>query len=276
MAKNKEEKEETALVETPKVTSVVQYDYGDHAGKGFEGQTAADFVIPMIKILQGLSPEVSAGKGRPGQFFHTVTEDTWDPEEGISLVPVFTQHVFGKWLKREEGGGFRGNETIDSKVVLEAKAKSTEFGKYFTQDKDGKTLALRECFYLSGIQFDAESGEPITPVVTPFAGTKIKPWRTFNSRLMYANLKDATGKKLPLFSMTIRITSKLETKNNNQFWVPIFSAFDKRGLQASVIAPDDVRFQMAAELHRSYIEGATRIEYEKEGADAAKEAETPF
>ena len=56
-----------------------------------------DIVVPSLSLLQGQSPEVLAGNGRPGQFF--------DSQQGIALVPPLKAIVAWHGKTRFKGRG---------------------------------------------------------------------------------------------------------------------------------------------------------------------------
>ena len=141
--------EDTAIAEMPKPGALVEYEYGEDEGKGYEHQSAADTRIPIIAQMQDLSPPVKSRKANVGDFFNSVTEQIWPGNEGFLFVPATTRHVFVEWVPRDKGGGYRGQHQPDSDVVMAAiaaakKDPDAKFGEYSTPDGN----ELQETFYV--------------------------------------------------------------------------------------------------------------------------------
>ena len=139
--KNKAAPPPTAMTTPPETMAIEVYDYGEDAGQGFEQQDMSDRKLPMLVLLQPLSPKVieSKGKIQPGTWMNSVTGEVMDE---VTIVPAITDHCFTSWVSRDDGGGFRGRYPKDSKVVaaMIAKNDGRNVGKIpFPQfDNDGK------------------------------------------------------------------------------------------------------------------------------------------
>lgn len=76
----------------------------DDAGMGKENIGQADMDIPRLKLMQGLSKELTLYDGlKAGHFFHTATEAIFD--EPIRVVPIFMDKQYILWRPLEDGGG---------------------------------------------------------------------------------------------------------------------------------------------------------------------------
>lgn len=81
-------------------------------GAGMESARTEDYSLPFIQILQQLSPHVNKRKAEyvegaeAGMFLNTVTNELWDGEGGIIVVPVYYTRNHIEWVTRENGGGF--------------------------------------------------------------------------------------------------------------------------------------------------------------------------
>jgi hypothetical protein len=258
-------------IEKTKPGAMVQFDYGDDAGRGYENQSKADTSIPFIALLQGLSPLVKDGKGRPGDFYNTVTQQVWKRETGLLFVPGTTKQMFGRWVPRTQGGGFRGHAQVDDKDVQDAIKNSTKFGKYRVSEKDddGKVvdIDLVETFYVYGAVCD-EDGHAESMAIIPFWSTKIRPYRGWMTRLRTFNQQH--GGRIPLYANLTRLTSYEDKKPKGEFYVPVLSSGDPRGLMESLLSPDDERFQMAKACAMLVSSGDAEINY---GASRAAEGD---
>ncbi len=268
--------EETAITAPEKNTAMAVFDYGDDAGKGFENQTKADMSIPFINQLQALSPLVATEKARPGDYFNTVTEKIYARDKGFLFVPGGTRRAYAEWVPRNDdgaapagGGGYRGEHAVDSKIVADAIKASVKFGKFFTPDGN----VLRDTFYVYGALCDEDGTN--TMAIMPFWSTKIKPYRAWMTRLRQMTLRDEAGNTIlgpdgkparpPAYAHLTRITS-VQTQNTNKqmYYVPVITSSDPRGLQWSLLARTDERFQMAKECKMLFESGAAQVDYSKQ------------
>ena len=105
--------------------SLTQYDaelaklYGAD-GAGMENIGKEDVALPFLKILQGLSPEVTRGNEKfikgaaAGQFINSLTGDLWDGEAGVEIIRVFFEKKYIEWRPKKAGGGLvRISDTIE-------------------------------------------------------------------------------------------------------------------------------------------------------------------
>lgn len=192
------------------------HDYGDLAGKGFEGVTHEDFAMPFLNLLQGLSPEVGAeGEdakvegATPGMIINSVTKELYDGKEGVIFVPVTTQHIYVEWKPRDQGGGIVGRHELDSEIVAAAKQASEKFGSYKTDEGND----LIETFYMMGYTLEsADAEEPKEVVVIPFTSTKIKVYK----RIM--QMVNTFKGRPPLFANRLHFTSVAEKNNKGSFF----------------------------------------------------------
>jgi len=74
----------------------------DYAGEGTENVSDLT-IVPRIKLLQGLSPEVVDNGESAGDFYHTVAEMSMG--YSITMVPVYVSQSVILWRPRKDGGG---------------------------------------------------------------------------------------------------------------------------------------------------------------------------
>jgi len=81
-----------------------------------EGTTfdSSEMQIPFIRIIQALSPQVQkkdpkfiAGADQ-GDAFNTVTNEHWNGDDGLIVVPCYQETKFLEFVPRDSGGGFMG------------------------------------------------------------------------------------------------------------------------------------------------------------------------
>lgn len=76
----------------------------DDAGMGKEAIGRSDIETPRLKLIQGLSPELTEyNELRAGNFFHTAAEHIFD--QAFYAVPIFLDKQYILWNPLEAGGG---------------------------------------------------------------------------------------------------------------------------------------------------------------------------
>lgn len=88
--------------ETPKADLAVAIPEAPAAPMGFEDEEQGDMIIPRVKVMQTLSPEVRDRTAEEGDIINSLTGDKLN---GKTFIPVFkfNNHIW--WRDRSEGGG---------------------------------------------------------------------------------------------------------------------------------------------------------------------------
>lgn len=94
-------------------TAIAVYEgFEGDAGSGFEEITSSDLSIPFLRILAQLSPQVNKRDGayiqgaEPGMILNTLTNEAYNGDEGILVIPCYTNRRLVEWTPREKGGGY--------------------------------------------------------------------------------------------------------------------------------------------------------------------------
>ncbi len=77
------------------------------------GNDASDRIIPRVKLLQKISPEIDTfNDARPGEFWHTLAEQSLGPS--MLVVPILKLKSLVLWAPRGDDRGIlaRSNDTI--------------------------------------------------------------------------------------------------------------------------------------------------------------------
>jgi len=283
-SKTKDEQPDVAITTTQPAGALVEYDYGDDEGAGFEHQTAADYSIPFLVLLQALSPQVTKRvhpMALPGNLYNTVTEQYYDGLKGVLFVPGTTRRMFARWVPRDEGGGFRGQLLPEDPAVLKAIEDSKKFGKYLTPDeeREGKMLQLSETHYVYGALCDEDGGTAGMALIA-FTSTKIANCKLWKTRMRNLEIPRGPGKtpgKPPMWANLTRITADTEKNNKGEFYVFKMSPGDPRGMLQSLLLADDPRFQLAKQCAELVGSGQAKVDYSKSGGDEEDQPKkTPF
>jgi hypothetical protein len=252
------------------------HDYGDDVGSGWENTGTEDFTIPFLAILQSGSPQCVETEAehiegaKPGMLINTATQELYDGKHGVKLVPCYTEHIFVEWRNRQtDSGGFIGVHTADSKIVAEAKAASTEFGKYSVPVEDGIDHDLVETFYIYGLVVDGE--EIVGPCMVSFSSTKIKAYKS-----IMTPLRQVKGRP-PLFAFKLHVTTVADKNKKGSFFNFKIAPADGSAVD-SLLAPDHAFVLAGKEFKTQVAEGKAKIDHGggNTGEGDGEEKEAPF
>lgn len=260
MAKN----ELTKVDETENEVALLE-EMALDAGQGFEEQSAEDYSIPFLDILQGNSPELNTLEGaRPGMILNKVTGDLYDGKKGIAFVPAYTRHVFVEWKPRESGGGYVGEHALDSDLVKHVRT-TQPMGKYRTPDGN----ELIETFYVYGVLVRDDGAEE--QCVIAFTSTKIGPYKGWMTKARSIQIVLPDGRRInpALFAHRYRLRTVFIEKNNYK-WHNWQITFDGDKAEDCRISPKSSTYAVAkatAEVVRS---NKVKVNY-----DQSREAANP-
>jgi len=244
-------------------TAMAEYaGYEEYEGSGFDNQSADDYALPFIHILQSNSPQVEDSEDlRAGMLINTVTGEVYSGKEGIAFVPAYTEHKYVEWRPRDQGGGFVAQYETNDPLVVEC-VRDQPFGKYSTPDGN----ELLETFYVYGVAIDGED-QPFEAVLA-FTSTKIKKYKGWMTKAKTIQIELPNGRRIvpPLFSHRYRLktVSDKNTKGTFANWDAV--TFDGPNAMEARLLPSDPLFQAANNI-KSLIETGK--------ARAAVETQTP-
>lgn len=270
----------TAVAEVKQVGLPAQYDFGDDAGGGFEGQDSSYLSIPFINVLQALSPQVKSPKqggiegAEVGMLFNSVTQDLYP--DGFEFVPAHVEHVFVEWVPRDKGGGFVAVHKPDSDAVVSAKERSTD-RKLKTPDGND----LIETFYVYGVM--AEGENVLGMAVIAFTSTKIKVFRGWNTKInMFAHKKYGIPVKPPLWAHRVRISTRMQKNNKGEFANFVIDPAVENDVFKSLVDPRSELYATAKQVREMVLGGQARAAYETQASaggdneEAGGDGEVPF
>ncbi|MBI4397477.1 MAG: hypothetical protein HY548_10305 [Elusimicrobia bacterium] len=161
------------------------------------GSDRDDLVLPRVKLLQPLSPEVqdARGKYRAGMLINSITGLPLESEE---FVPIILAKEFVKFRPRETGGGieWRTNDPMDPRVQ-----EGILFGA------GGERLEV-----VAFLNFISVFGEDFGfPMVLPFCKSSYK-----NGKKLYSL---ARLSREDLFARRYRLLPKKTQNDLGTFWV---------------------------------------------------------
>jgi len=221
-----------------KSTEAAIPDYlADYAGEGTE--LVSDLtIVPRIKLLQGLSPEVIDDGERAGEFWHTVAESTLG--DNIQMVPVFVSQSVLLWRPRKDGGGIlaRADDGVhwdrpdmDFEVKLDNGKKVTwntgktvqrggldQFGSMDPADSNSYPAATRMINIIAMFPDQLD----LSPAVISLQRSSFKVGQQFVSKLAI--------NRLPSWSRVFDMSSKKDKNSNNESYFNwSFQGVNKKG-----------------------------------------------
>lgn len=271
-------------------TALEVMDFGDDAGLGMEDVGRDEFIVPILRILQPLSPQckpVAQGGlpgAKPGMIINTATNELYDGANGFVFVPVHRDHNFVEFIPRNLGGGFVGIHADDDPMILQLRAQQGQFGRLYTSDKktsDGlpaEGTEIGEQFYLYGLVLD-ENGFA-SRVMIAFGSTQIKKYRGFISRvdtIRYIG-PDNQQVKPPLWAHRWRLSTTYESNKKGEFygWSIGLAERNDDGTEQpaikSLVKRSDPLYTQGREFYDLIHTGGAKVDYAK-AADAEAESE---
>jgi len=291
MAKNDKAlatKESTELTVDDAFEAELQAD----AGKGVSTDSS-DNLVPLIYVLQPLSPQVMDGAAR---IEGAAAGDIWlknasDPivkgKQGIYFMPAHMYMKWTEWVPREKGGGFVASYEYFGQKDLPAGAvrdkKETSRPRFYFPDTGNELVETR---YEAGIVW--RNGEPM-PYVIPFKSTGHAISRGWMTRR--TSLKRADGSIWPAWTHLYRLTTSMKKNNYGSWYVfevgdPIFyiPGYKRPYEEGLKLIGDDFKraYNLGKELDLAFEQGRKRESEEEEvsatsAADEAKmDDQIPF
>lgn len=250
---------------------VAAFDYGDHAGEGFEGMTNDDMSIPFINVLQSNSPMVEDGDSKSGDLYNTVTKEESPGDTGVGFVPVHFERAYVEWRPRSSGGGFVALHDPTSDTVKQAIEDNdgNKFGKLKTGENE-----LIETKYMYGLLIDDDNAVQGFAVLS-FTSTKIK---VFNDWLTSMRLLKG---KPPIWANRARVKTVKQKNEHGTFYNFKVEPFMGGDWVGSLINPttDGNLLQEAVEFKKLVVSGMARASFETQetgGGTPKSEEDAPF
>lgn len=228
------------------------------AGEGMEGMGAEDFALPMIYVLQKMSPQLDELEdAQAGDFYHTVLQTTFPGEEGLVVVPVKFEKVFVEWIPRERGGGFVN--------VYNDRREAERYA-----DEENEIIDTAQWYVL------IQTAEGIfEPAVIPMTSTKLRVSRNWATRAKMKKQQRADSGEYftpPLYAYAYRLTT-VQQSNDKGTWHNL-KVDDESPLvdftEEEEVFPDGFRIMMESRnfLRNVLAQGQRGVDYEKAAAAA--------
>lgn len=259
-------KKEVMEHEEAKLPVVMDDLAADVDGGGFEDADKDSFAIPILRVLQKMSPQVDEEAGeyiegaKAGMLIDTSTGELYDVKNAAAqVVPVHFKRSFIEWKKREDnGGGFVAE--YDVATGLEMMKTTTKDDKNRDILPNGHELQDTRTHYL--LLIDSE-GSP-RPCLFPVVRTQVKGSKDWMNRMRVARLPN--GRPAAMFAQRYGITTITRTKDQNTWYVfKAVSEQDKRFIDSF---PNSNEILEAAKGFRDMILAGSLVVDHNAGMDA--------
>ena len=199
--------------------AVANINLEQFADEGFENVDSKSLALPFLKILGQLSPQVTQGDSqfipdaRPGMIFNTVTNQLYDGQKGISVVPCFYKLEYIEWRDRGMDGSSAPVNIYPADSDIMSKTTRDEKGK--DRLENGNYVEETASHYITVVEPDKSSTALLT-----MKSTQRKKSKKWNSMMMSLRQKSKDGKSFfrpAPFTQQYLLKTVLE-KNNLGSW----------------------------------------------------------
>ena len=217
--------------------------YQQHAGAGMENVRREDLGVPLLVILQALSPQLKPRNAKyvegakENMVMETASKRLWDTEKDpIIFIPCGFDKFLVEWKPRKSGGGLVRAHDINSPILGQC-----------TQNEKGVPCLpngneIKETAYHSGLIVD---GKETIQVIIPMTSTQLKNSRGWLNLQNGIRMDDGKGGKFqpPSFAFSYVLTVREENRDDNT-WGGWHIALGEQVKDVAV-------FQKAIEAHKS-------------------------
>ena len=262
MANGKRKTNEVKQEVAPKQSFSIAAASEDLADKGFEQMGANDLALPFLKVLGQLSPQVTQGDpafiadARPGMIFNSVTQDLFDGQKGIEIVPCYYKLEYLEWPDRQEGANAPVNTyPADSDILSQTKRDEQNLDRL----PNGNYIQETASHFVLRV----EDGQPQETALMSMKATQRKKSKMWNSMMRSVKEKRSDGKGFytpAMFTQRYLLNTVLE-KNAKGTWY---------GWKISHVGPvqNQMTLDAAMGFYDSCMKGNVNVKYENESATA--------
>lgn len=205
-----------AKAKSTDVSTDVLDDIFDTAGDGASFDSS-EMQIPFVRILQAMSPQLSKKKAEyiegasQGDIFNNVTNQYWDGEKGVVVVPCYQTTKYLEFIPREQGGGFQGELPANDPMITSAKREGSK-----EILSNGNELVKSDQHYCLIVEEDGS----FQPAVIDMKSSQLKVSRRWKTQIAMQKIKNPkTGQLVtPAVYATMWRLSTTEESNDQGSW----------------------------------------------------------
>ena len=198
--------------------AVANINIEQFADAGFDNVDSKSLALPFLKVLGQLSPQVTQGdsqfmaEARAGMIYNTVTDELYDGQKGIIVIPCYYKLEYIEWRDREKGAVAPVNVySADSDIM----SKTTRGDDGKDRLENGNYIEETASHYVMVVEEEKSSTALIT-----MKSTQRKKSKKWNSMMMSLRQRRKDGKgffKPAPFTQKYSLKTVLE-KNNLGSW----------------------------------------------------------
>ena len=255
-------KQEASIAKRENAGALATNIFEADAGQGIKNITQDDLALPFLKVLGQLSPEVNTRDAKhvkgaqPGMIINTVTNDLYDGEKGIEILPVYYKRQYIEWQDRGESKGAPVN-------IYEAGDDIPTT----TRDKGNKDrLANGNYLENTASHFVVLLGKTPTTALISMKATQLKISRKWNSMMMGIKMQGKNGLFTPPTYSHIYKLKTVQQSNDKVTWF---------GWDVSKVGPitDKGIYEIAKSFSSNVAKGAVVA---KHGSQESQSKAAPF
>jgi len=188
--------------------------FEEDANAGSQNIAQEDLALPFLKVLGQLSPEVNKKNSKyvqgaePGMIINTVTNDIYDGDKGINVVPVFYKRQYIEWQDRGESKGAPVNIYDAGDDIPQT-----------TRDKSNKDRLANGNYLENTVShFVVLLGKTPTTALISMKATQLKISRKWNSMMMGIKMQGKNGLFTPPTFSHIYKLKTVQQSNDKGTW----------------------------------------------------------
>lgn len=236
-------------------------------GKGVPNK-ASDFLLPMAKVLDAKSPEVT--KGHPNRVAGAEAGDIYiknaptpliKGETGFIFQPCYRDEAIIEWLARNKGGGagagFVARHAFDyiarnPKEVEQRPHPENKDKKIWVRKATGNQLV--ETRYVGGFLISDDPEVPPMPLSLPFASTGHTVAKQWN---MLMASKRLHGRPADIWLVYYQIKSRLKSRADQSWYLldVVDAGEPENGIPTTLWIPTPEDAERGRMLHESLADG---------------------
>ena len=194
----------------PLATNVFEAD----AGQGIANIKQEDLALPFLKVLGQLSPEVNTRDAKhvegaqPGMIVNSVTNELYDGNKGVEVLPVYYKRQYIKWQDRGESKGAPVNIYDAGDDIPQT-----------TRDKSNKDRLANGNYLENTVShFVVLLGKTPTTALISMKATQLKISRKWNSMMMGIKMQGKNGLFPPPTYSHIYKLKTVQQSNDKGTW----------------------------------------------------------
>jgi hypothetical protein len=255
-------KNNVAVVEkTTDLVASSPADFEAFANFGMEDIRTDDMSIPFLRILAQLSPQVNKRDGayvegaEAGMIYNTVSNEAFDGEKGVLVIPCYYSRRYVEWKPREKGGGYVNSYDVDDKVV------HTTYRDDRGNDilPNGNLLTNTAQFFVLLLSEDGTAQRCLLTM----SSTQLKKARKWVTQMQS---RTAMGKNgmfvMPMMSQVYRLRT-VEERNDKGSWF----GWEIGHVRSLDLSTEKMVFDMGVSFAQSVRAGEVKVK-EDQGSDA--------